>query len=309
MSGYQYTWIPSTGGDVGDASNWLPTPDGPLPGGTDEAVFQNLGGTITGTITVGQWVIDAGADYYTFAGNTTLSATALFLAASAGASGTLDVSSGATANVSGAVVVGNGGSSAIVDIDAATMTAQAQVQVGLQSSGTLIVQDGGLLSTTASLAGPFLGAGGAGNTGSVVVSGAGSELDAGANQVEIGAGGSGALTVEGGASLMTASLFIAVGGTATVDLAGARTMATIGGTGGICVGQGGAGTLETHDVLLANGAPAESYRDDGNRWLVQNANSGWQLPPQEPCAPVLTGGPIMDAIWRRLLDGAGPRPG
>ena len=25
--------------------------------------------------------------------------------------------------------------------------------------------------------------------------------------------------------------------------------------------------LETHDVLLANGAPAESYRDDGNRWL------------------------------------------
>ena len=25
--------------------------------------------------------------------------------------------------------------------------------------------------------------------------------------------------------------------------------------------------LDTHDVLLANGAPAESYRDDGNRWL------------------------------------------
>ena len=24
-----------------------------------------------------------------------------------------------------------------------------------------------------------------------------------------------------------------------------------------------------HDVLLANGAPAESYRDDGNRWLFQ----------------------------------------
>jgi hypothetical protein len=48
--------------------------------------------------------------------------------------------------------------------------------------------------------------------------------------------------------------------------------------------------LDTHGVLLANGAPAESYRDDGNRWLFQNANSGWDLPPQEPCAPVLTGG-------------------
>jgi hypothetical protein len=63
--------------------------------------------------------------------------------------------------------------------------------------------------------------------------------------------------------------------------------------------------LETHDVLLANGAPAESYRDDGNRWLFQNANSGWDQPAKPPCAPVLTGGPIVDAAWRRLLDRAG----
>jgi hypothetical protein len=67
--------------------------------------------------------------------------------------------------------------------------------------------------------------------------------------------------------------------------------------------------LETHDVLLANGAPAESYRDDGNRWLFRNANSGWSLPPQPSCAPVLTGGAIVDAVWRRLLDRVGPRKG
>jgi hypothetical protein len=67
--------------------------------------------------------------------------------------------------------------------------------------------------------------------------------------------------------------------------------------------------LETHDVLLANGAPAESYRDDGNRWLFQNANTGWHLPPREPCAPVLTGGPVVDALWWRLLQRAGPRQG
>jgi hypothetical protein len=66
--------------------------------------------------------------------------------------------------------------------------------------------------------------------------------------------------------------------------------------------------LENHDVLVANGTPAESYRDDGNRWLFRNANSGWGLPPKPACAPVLTGGPIVDAIWRRLLDRAGPRP-
>ena len=67
--------------------------------------------------------------------------------------------------------------------------------------------------------------------------------------------------------------------------------------------------LETHDILIANGAPAESYRDDGNRWLFQNANSGWDQPAKEPCAPVLTGGPIVDAVWRRLLERASDRPG
>jgi hypothetical protein len=67
--------------------------------------------------------------------------------------------------------------------------------------------------------------------------------------------------------------------------------------------------LATHDVLLANGAPAESYRDDGNRWLFQNSNSGWDQPAKAPFAPVLTGGPIVDAVWRRLLDLAGARPG
>ncbi|HUB11894.1 MAG TPA: Hint domain-containing protein [Acetobacteraceae bacterium] len=65
--------------------------------------------------------------------------------------------------------------------------------------------------------------------------------------------------------------------------------------------------LATHDVLIAEGAPAESYRDDGNRWLFQNANAGWGRPPATPCATVLTGGPVVDATWRRLLDRAGPR--
>jgi hypothetical protein len=59
----------------------------------------------------------------------------------------------------------------------------------------------------------------------------------------------------------------------------------------------------------ANGAPAETYRDDGNRWLFQNANSGWDSPAQAPCAPVVTGGPILDGAWSRLLSRAGQRPG
>jgi T5SS/PEP-CTERM-associated repeat protein len=67
--------------------------------------------------------------------------------------------------------------------------------------------------------------------------------------------------------------------------------------------------LDSHDVLLANGAAAESYRDDGNRWLFQNANSGWEQPAKPPCALVLTGGPVVDAVWQRLLEWSGPRPG
>jgi hypothetical protein len=64
--------------------------------------------------------------------------------------------------------------------------------------------------------------------------------------------------------------------------------------------------LATHDILIANGAPAESYRED-NRWMFRNARTGAGLPPHEPFAPVLTGGPIVDAAWQRLLDRAGPR--
>jgi hypothetical protein len=67
--------------------------------------------------------------------------------------------------------------------------------------------------------------------------------------------------------------------------------------------------LDAHDVLIANGVPSESYRDDGNRWLFQNANAGWDQPPKAPCAPILTGGPLVDAVWQRILERAGPRPG
>ncbi len=67
--------------------------------------------------------------------------------------------------------------------------------------------------------------------------------------------------------------------------------------------------LATHDVLIADGAPAESYRDDGNRWLFQNADSGWGLAAQTPCAPLLNSGRRVDHIWQRLLRRAGELPG
>jgi hypothetical protein len=65
--------------------------------------------------------------------------------------------------------------------------------------------------------------------------------------------------------------------------------------------------LAVHDVLLSNGAPAESYRDDGNRSLFQNVDAEWLQPPNSPCAPVLTAGPVVDGIWRSLMDRSGLR--
>jgi len=67
--------------------------------------------------------------------------------------------------------------------------------------------------------------------------------------------------------------------------------------------------LDTHDVLIADGAPAESYRDDGNQRLFQNVNPQWDhAPAPPPCAPIVTNGPVVAALWTGLLQLAGPGP-
>jgi autotransporter passenger strand-loop-strand repeat protein len=64
--------------------------------------------------------------------------------------------------------------------------------------------------------------------------------------------------------------------------------------------------LDGHDVLIADGAPAESYRDDGNGVLFQTARpEGREAPP--PYAPVIENGPVLERIWKRLDALAGPR--
>ena len=65
--------------------------------------------------------------------------------------------------------------------------------------------------------------------------------------------------------------------------------------------------LATHDVLMADGAPAESYRDDGNRWLFRNANSGVALAAAGAVRAGADRRSSVDAIWLRLLARARPR--
>ncbi|MFY9294997.1 MAG: Hint domain-containing protein [Methylorubrum rhodinum] len=68
--------------------------------------------------------------------------------------------------------------------------------------------------------------------------------------------------------------------------------------------------LESHDILLAEGLPAESYLDMGNRAFFEGASIG--IEPDAPvghnasdfCRPFLEAGPLVEAVRTRLEDRA-----
>jgi hypothetical protein len=61
--------------------------------------------------------------------------------------------------------------------------------------------------------------------------------------------------------------------------------------------------LARHAILLAEGAPAESYLDTGNRRQFSNCALGYDpsQPGQEPCAEVVLAGERLERIRSRLL--------
>lgn len=64
--------------------------------------------------------------------------------------------------------------------------------------------------------------------------------------------------------------------------------------------------LPSHDVLIADGAPAESYKEDGNRDQFHNTDRPVVAAGKTAWfAPVQTHGPVVDAVWRRLLARSG----
>jgi hypothetical protein len=68
--------------------------------------------------------------------------------------------------------------------------------------------------------------------------------------------------------------------------------------------------LATHDILLAEGLPAESYLDTGNRGAFANGGGARMLHPDfargiwqaQACADLVLDGPVLAGIRRRLLD-------
>src|SRR3954452_14364408 len=73
--------------------------------------------------------------------------------------------------------------------------------------------------------------------------------------------------------------------------------------------------LESHSVLMAEGAPAESYLDTGNRAVFENSGSVLALHPDftsaawgsKAAAPLTCEGPILQTVRERLLKRAAAR--
>ncbi|MBE7212017.1 MAG: Hint domain-containing protein, partial [Gluconacetobacter diazotrophicus] len=72
--------------------------------------------------------------------------------------------------------------------------------------------------------------------------------------------------------------------------------------------------FDEHDVILAEGAPAESFVDDDSRGMFHNAHEFAALYPDAPpvsaryCAPRLEAGERLEALRRRLAEHAMPYP-
>src|SRR5262249_38060786 len=73
--------------------------------------------------------------------------------------------------------------------------------------------------------------------------------------------------------------------------------------------------LDRHDVIVAEGAAAETFVDCDNRQMFHNASEFAQLYPADStpgwafCAPRIEGGPRLDRIRRKLAARAGvPEP-
>jgi hypothetical protein len=58
--------------------------------------------------------------------------------------------------------------------------------------------------------------------------------------------------------------------------------------------------VDGHDVILAEGAPAETYRDDGNSAQFQNITDRPATEPVPPCVPIVSAGPVLHQIWDRI---------
>ena len=66
--------------------------------------------------------------------------------------------------------------------------------------------------------------------------------------------------------------------------------------------------LDSHDILIAEGAPSESFRDDGNATQFQNLATRPARDWEPPCRPVVEAGEKLEQVWRQIAARAGRLP-
>jgi outer membrane autotransporter protein len=178
---------------------------------------------------------------------------------------TLTISGGGTFNSANISEIGyEAGAIGTVTVTGqnSTFTASDGLIAGDTGTGTLVVQNGGLVNTVSTVIGAS-----AGGVGTVTVTGAGSSLR-GSDVMSVGFTGTGALSVLNGGSV-TASQGILAGdtidsvGTATVDGAGSswglQTLLLVGdfGTGNLTVSNGG--VVNTTDLIIGSDFDAKGF--------------------------------------------------
>ncbi len=158
--------------------------------------------------------------------------------------GTLSIQDGATATLSGELLVGDkAGSTGTATVDAATMTAGA-ILVGSAGTGTMTLSGGGTVT-----ADDFIVGNSAGSNGTATVTGSGSSMSL-SLELNVGLEGTGTLNVnDGGTILVTDGVKVGDKATAagTVNIDGASSKIT--SSANTWIGDEGTGT-----VALTNGA-------------------------------------------------------
>ena len=245
----QSIWISPFAGNWTNPTNWSP---GFEPTAADDAV-NNRGSTMLVTtsgdtansLTLGQSVGSGGTLAISAGGVLTTNGSNVIGLFGAG---TLNLSAGGDFNFGTGLVLGSGATgSGTVTIDGAgsRLFGTGSVIVGLQSVGTLAVQNGGTLSDFGGFVGNL-----AGSQGTVTVSGVGSTWT-NTDTIQVGALGTGTVTVENGGTLNSGgggSVGLSAGSTGTVTVTGPGSSWINGPAGGLNIGSFGTGTL-----TIANG--------------------------------------------------------
>jgi autotransporter family porin len=190
-----------------------------------------------------------------------------------GGTGTLNVLSGSTATFGDSLGFGQNGATGVGLVSDATLSVGGLIRLGSGTTapggkGTLTIEDGGVVRDTAaadtSTAYVLLG-NTAGTTGTVGVDGWGSLLDAGANAIDIGRIGTGALTASDHGLITSTGLTVGDRGNGTLDLtSGAAAIAKspsgneaalsvgaqAGGTGSIGISGHGSALIAVGEAVL-----------------------------------------------------------